>query len=64
MQLPKLDDNSLDPQRKARGPVANRWTMGQECALAAQKTNDILGCIIKSTVSRSREVVLPSMWYL
>jgi len=39
--------------------VDNRLTMSQQCALAAKKSNAILGCIRRSVASRSREVVLP-----
>ena len=30
-----------------------------ECALMAKKASSILGCIIKRTTRRSREVILP-----
>jgi len=40
--------------------VDDRLTMSQQCALAAKKTNGILGCIKKSVASRSREVLLPT----
>ena len=33
--------------------------VSQQCALTAQKTNYILGCIKRSIANRLREVILP-----
>jgi len=37
----------------------DRVTMSQQRALAAKKANVLLGCIMRSVASRSREVLLP-----
>jgi len=39
--------------------VYEKLNMTQQCVLTAQKGNHILGCIIRSMASRSREGILP-----